>query len=487
MAVAYDSTGPAGGAGASVATPTTLTWTHTTIGAPTTILAACAPDNLSPASPAACTCDGTPMTPLAPPVPCGTGGTTGFLQVFSIAGVAAGAHTITVTYSAAATDCTGGSVAFTDASSLGAVFASSATKTVIDTAGTAGAILAGFFAAGNTITQAGAPATGLFLDNYKGSGGAAAGNIAGATAPCTGAPVTITWTSGGGTGEVATLGAEVMGSWSAGATGTGTGGMSAGGQSGPDPYLIGGLAQASGDTLVIPVGTAVPKGDMVVVGASNTNAGANEVMAVADSKGNTYTRKVQATGGTSSNSFGSAVFTSVTTTALTTSDTISVSFATVSSTPGQAIAAGITAGGNIDQAVAAYGTGTPSVTTGTLSTEPETVVSFFTGLSADGAWSWPSQWNVLGSEHVSPDPYISAAWQAVMSTSAVSAAPVELGWPLDRADPDGLPVLHHVRHRCPPGRGDGHGTRHDRHVWCSRRCRDRDGGRDAGRRRRSPR
>ena len=70
---------------------------------------------------------------------------------------------------------------------------SATTKTAVAASNTAGNIIAGFFACGNTITQAGAPATGQFLDNYKGGGGSATGNIAGATAPATGSPVTITW------------------------------------------------------------------------------------------------------------------------------------------------------------------------------------------------------------------------------------------------------------------------------------------------------
>ena len=124
------------------------------------------------------------------------------------------------------------------------------------------------------------------------------------------------------------------------------------------PYYIGGFAQNNGTTGTITVDTAAAAGDMVVVGASNVSTGYLEIESVADSRGNTYTQQVAVTGGSTSDSFGSATWTSVLATALTLSDTITVTFDSYVSA-GQAVACGISGGATADRARRLPGSGRP--------------------------------------------------------------------------------------------------------------------------------
>ena len=183
------------------------------------------------------------------------------------------------------------------------------------------------------------------------------------------------------------------------------------------PYLIGGNAASSATALTITAGTAVPVGDMVVVGAS-AFAGSTGPTAVTDSRGNTYTQRV-----TNTAIYPAGAWTSVLTTALTTSDTITVTFS--SSTAPAAVAIGLPGGGTVDVTANGFGAGTtPSVTTGTLSHATETVVAFFTGAHAGGAWSWTGTgFTESGNASAPSGPYTSIAYDQVASTSPVTASP----------------------------------------------------------------
>ncbi len=212
MAVAFDSVGPSGGGGAGAASNAAVTWTHTIGSGPALLVVAFQSDNIPTSNPASAKLDPAGANTTIPSVgiiASGSGGTTGFLQVFVLTGVAAGSHTITVTPNASSTDNCGGSVAYTGATGIGTVVTNQAGKTVTVAANTSGNIIFGAMAAGNTITQAGAPATGRILDNLMAGAGSATGNVAAADAPATGSSVTITF----GTSSTVwcTLGFEVQG------------------------------------------------------------------------------------------------------------------------------------------------------------------------------------------------------------------------------------------------------------------------------------
>ena len=146
------------------------------------------------------------------------------------------------------------------------------------------------------------------------------------------------------------------------------------------PYLIGGNAASSATALTITAGTAVPVGDMVVVGASAFVCSTGPT-AVTDSRGNTYTQRV-----TNTAIYPAGAWTSV---HLHRGQRPIRSRSPSRPRPRKSVAIGLPGGGTVDVTANGFGAGTtPSVTPGTLSHATETVVAFFTGAHALGAWLW---------------------------------------------------------------------------------------------------
>lgn len=221
MAVAFDAVGPSS-AGTGTATAT-LSWTHTT-GAGANVILVGVNLNDQHAYSLTATCNSVAMTSLG--MIDVSGGTTpaanyeGYLQLFlaTTSVTASSGNAIVVTCSGTpGYSLNGGSLSFSGYVSHGTVATGYTAATCVVPANTSGNIIAGFFAAGNTITQAGGVATGRFLENYEGNSAYDTGNSAGATAPATGSSVTITWTTSAGAGAICSMGLEMQG-----ATGTDT-------------------------------------------------------------------------------------------------------------------------------------------------------------------------------------------------------------------------------------------------------------------------
>jgi collagen type VII alpha len=195
VAVAFDAVGPSS-AGAGNVGPTTLSWTHTTVAATTSIVVGCALDVAADGGfSMTCKCDGVLMTSIA--VVHSNGGTSGFLQAWRIDGISSGAHTILITSSGGTiSDLEGGSISFSGAGAYGtAVTAtgSSTTPSVAVASNTNGNLIAGFAAGGDNINSATSPSTSRFIINNRGSAGNSVGNAAGSTTPATGSSVTVAW------------------------------------------------------------------------------------------------------------------------------------------------------------------------------------------------------------------------------------------------------------------------------------------------------
>ena len=215
MAVAYD-TGVSGGG----TTTATLSWAHVTGAGANAILVAANLDDSNNYTMTA-TCNGTGMTSLGLVDTTGLTNLTGynayiqlFLATTSVLPGASNAIVVTASH-APQYDLNGGSVSFTGYTGHGTVATGYSAATLTVAANTSGNVIAGFFAAGNTITQAGGAAHGQFLDNYEGNGPYQTGNTAGATSPATGASVTITWATSAVT--YCSIGVEMQGAAAAAA------------------------------------------------------------------------------------------------------------------------------------------------------------------------------------------------------------------------------------------------------------------------------
>jgi hypothetical protein len=195
--VAFDSVGPAGGAGAGNFTAGTITWTHTVVAGPAALTVG-ATLGLASGSDAAltmaATCDGVAMTPG--PAVHSNNAALGFLQTFTALGLATGAHTIVVTVSGGAVASMAcGSIAFSAAGAFGtpATAASTgATASVAVPANTNGNLIAAFTGDGSGAEVVGGTGTKRFLIDQTSSTGC--GNCMGWTAPATGSSVTLTAT-----------------------------------------------------------------------------------------------------------------------------------------------------------------------------------------------------------------------------------------------------------------------------------------------------
>ena len=216
MAIAFDA-GVSGGGVTSSGSTTTLSWTHTTGAGANAILVFAVMDDGSNES-MSVTCNGTAMTSLGgidlggnaiPPE-------TGFYQYVQLflattSVTASSGNAIVVTSSASLPSgmcINGGSMSFSGYVSHGTVATAHNVDTATVPANTSGNIIAGFISCGETITQAGAPATGAFLNNYLADGNI--GMSAGAYAPATGSSVTITWSSAAS--GYCSVGVEMQGS-----------------------------------------------------------------------------------------------------------------------------------------------------------------------------------------------------------------------------------------------------------------------------------
>ena len=257
--VAFDTVGPGATGTGSAATP--LSWTHTTGAGANAILVGVNLNDSSDHTMTA-TCNGTGMTSLG--LVDVNGATTvtgyvGYIQLFlaTTSVVASSGNAIVVTCSGTPDySVNGGSLSFSGYTGHGTAAVNHAAVTVTVASNTSGNVIAGFFTAGNTITQAGAPATGRFLENYEGNSAYDTGNSAGATAPATGSSVTITWATSAGTNcaiAVEMQGAAGGGGVSGGATVTAS--VLASPAAFPAPTVTAG---GGGSVTVTPVKLAAP-------------------------------------------------------------------------------------------------------------------------------------------------------------------------------------------------------------------------------------
>jgi hypothetical protein len=193
--VAFDTVGPTAPSPHGTST-STLSWTHTPAASGATVLVGCSWDNTSDAGVTmTCKCDGVLMAAATGNVE-SDAQTAGFLQAWSIGGIASGARTILVTASSAAADMEGNSASATGAASVGTAVTANGTSTTASAAvaGTAASSLVfGFAAAGDSINSATAPATSRWIDNFQAGAGHATGNDAGSTS-AGGGTVTMAWT-----------------------------------------------------------------------------------------------------------------------------------------------------------------------------------------------------------------------------------------------------------------------------------------------------
>lgn len=204
MAVAFDAVGPSA-AGAGNTGSTTLSWTHTPSGTPTAVLAGVSvgTNGSDAALVATATYGGTSMPSLSK-VHAGTGGTgtSGFIQLFGLAGPASGAKTVAVSVSGGTPgSLAGGSLSYTGTgvtagSAFGAIGISyssfTTTGTVTLTGTSTSSRVAGFIgdgSGGETITTG---TSRYKIDETTSLGGACGCTIAGDIASLVGT-VTIGW------------------------------------------------------------------------------------------------------------------------------------------------------------------------------------------------------------------------------------------------------------------------------------------------------
>jgi hypothetical protein len=175
-----------------------LSWTQTVSGSDTALLVGVGVGFIDDSGlSASVTDDGTAMTALA--TVHDDNQPDGFLEVFGLAGVPAGANTIRVTVAGGrATELTGGSEAFDGAAQTGTFSApatafGNGTSPAVTVATSSGAQIAAFAACGSAFLGTTAPAMQQFMANEDDNSGA--GNSAGATSAATGGHVTVGWSS----------------------------------------------------------------------------------------------------------------------------------------------------------------------------------------------------------------------------------------------------------------------------------------------------
>jgi hypothetical protein len=206
MAVTFDAVGPAGGAGATSSSSTTLSWTHTVgagVSASNVVLVFVNVDGSSTAGlTCAVTYAGAAMTSLHAAETTTAGADQGYIQGFSKSGVATGAATVTVTVSGGTpADINAGSLSFDGVTGLGTAVVANAdsTPSITVSTATANGMVAGAIAAGGSITGVSGAATSRFIRNTSTTW--STGAIGGATAPGTGSNVTLTWADSSSTSD----------------------------------------------------------------------------------------------------------------------------------------------------------------------------------------------------------------------------------------------------------------------------------------------
>ena len=203
MAVAFDAVGPSS-AGATSSASATLSWTHTNVGDGVALVVAVAVGDsndtgvtmsakLDPAG------ANTTIPSLGALIHSGAA-TAGFIALFGLANTSTGAHTVTVTTSAAVDNMEGGSVSFTGADLTAAAFSAqqsftqqgTAAPSITFTGSTSGNMVAAGLAHGLAITSVTA-GTSRWIRNVNSN--SAGGNGAQATIAA-GGSVTVTWAAG---------------------------------------------------------------------------------------------------------------------------------------------------------------------------------------------------------------------------------------------------------------------------------------------------
>jgi len=194
-AVAYGATGP-GSSGAKVSNATSLSWNQAVSGSNTALLVGVAVGQLGDgALSASVTYNGVAMTLLK--TVHDNNQPDGFLDVFGLANPASGTHSVAVSVSGGTpAEITGGSESFTGVSQSAPFSIPASAYGYSGTASLAIAshsndMVAGFMAAGSSITSVISPSASRFIANDDSSTGA--GNSAGATSPSTGSNVTMAW------------------------------------------------------------------------------------------------------------------------------------------------------------------------------------------------------------------------------------------------------------------------------------------------------
>lgn len=199
MASVFDAIGPTS-AGKTGGSPTPNTWTHTITGTNNTAVVFASLDNITHTTVTACSFGGASMTEIGRQVSGGSPNDVGFLVAFALAGVTAGANTVSFSWTdPGAVLVTGGSISASGSNGVGtAVLGSgngggggttSGTITVPST--TSGNLIAAGVAAGsdNVIFTAGTSRW-----ETATSGGGAAGSNGGASIVSGGGNATISWT-----------------------------------------------------------------------------------------------------------------------------------------------------------------------------------------------------------------------------------------------------------------------------------------------------
>lgn len=190
-----------------------------------------------------------------------------------------------------------------------------------------------------------------------------------------------------------------------------------------NPYFVGSNSAASGGgtSLVIPVSNPVAAGDVILVGVLSAVAGVTAT--VADSAGNNYAPIVSNTAQTTAQvltfeSDGSSPLTAGV-------DTITVTYSANTSVQG-AIAVGDNNVSSSDKFVAASGSSTApsSGTSGTLSQAEEHAIGFIVDAAAGGVPAWAAPWSshVLANVQGGAGARLSAAYQVVNATTALTAS-----------------------------------------------------------------
>lgn len=193
MAVAFDAVGPSSAGAGTATAASSLSWTHTAGTGPVAVVVGLGCSNN--AATLSATCGGTAMTSFG--LIGNNNSTSGFTQLFGLAGVAAGAQSVVISATQPAL-IEAGSVSYsgaalTNAAAFGTpvtAFGSSAAASASVASTSASSMVSGASSSGTGVTSV-TSGTSRWIDNLNTTSAAGAGS--GADIPGSGGTVTLTW------------------------------------------------------------------------------------------------------------------------------------------------------------------------------------------------------------------------------------------------------------------------------------------------------